>query len=474
VANYNHNRNKISIRNKQKIIRFVHYNQFKDLENWTQEQLLLYISFIGLEESQKCNHDTWKIAYDEQVEKIIEKRRIFNFHIQTTSLENCGDEWIHLQEHASNLASSEDFSIWNDSLIEDTKSMPISMNIEKYDLATDIIIRPQFNNTYKNKIQDSNCILELMKDEEYFKILRLLNEEQRAIFDDIMYKKRFFANEPIYLFLTGGAGTGKSFTLQAIVQGLLRMHHKDLRSDPLKTKALLMAFTGKVAFNIGGTTIHSALHIPINQSLSNLGKLSTETLSKLTDQYEQLQFIVLDEISLVGARMLNAIDQKLRSIKHVQENFFGGVDVIVTGDFYQAPPVRDKWVFQRIDDGLNAIAPNFWHDHIKCYELNIVMRQNNLMFINILNRFRKAIHTVKDIDIINSLCLKEPPKGSKIPYLFYTNKKVMAHNDQEFLEAIGLTFCFEAIEIRHHSLLASYKIPTYPNKMASLHKTIKV
>jgi hypothetical protein len=96
VANYNHNRNKISIRNKQKIIRFVHYNQFKDLENWTQEQLLLYISFIGLEESQKCNHDTWKIAYDEQVEKIIEKRRIFNFHIQTTSLENCGDEWIHM------------------------------------------------------------------------------------------------------------------------------------------------------------------------------------------------------------------------------------------------------------------------------------------------------------------------------------------------------------------------------------------
>jgi hypothetical protein len=71
------------------------------------------------------------------------------------------------------------------------------------------------------------------------------------------------------------------------------------------------------------------------------------------DQYEQLQFIVLDEVSLVGARMLNAIDQRLRFIKHVQEKFSGGVDVIVTGDFYQAPLVRDKWVFQRIDDGLN-------------------------------------------------------------------------------------------------------------------------
>ena len=53
VANYNHIKNKISIRKKPKIIRFVHYNQFKDLENWSREQLLLYVPFIDVEESQK-------------------------------------------------------------------------------------------------------------------------------------------------------------------------------------------------------------------------------------------------------------------------------------------------------------------------------------------------------------------------------------------------------------------------------------
>ena len=159
------------------------------------------------------------------------------------------------------------------------------------------------------------------------------------------------------------------------------MHHKNIKSDPLKSKALLMAFTGKVAFNIGGTTIHSALHIPVNQSLSNLNKLSTETLSKLTEQYEQLQFIVIGEILLVGARMLNAIDQRLRSIKHIQNNFFGSVDVIVTGDFYQAPLVRDKWIFQKINEGLSALEPNFWQNHIKCHELKTIMRQNDLVFI---------------------------------------------------------------------------------------------
>ena len=57
--------------------------------------------------------------------------------------------------------------------------------------------------------------------------------------------------------------------------------------------------------------------------------------------------------------MLDAIDQRLRSIKHVQNKYFGGVDVIVCGDFYQAPPVRDIWVFRKLDDGLNSLAPNF-------------------------------------------------------------------------------------------------------------------
>jgi hypothetical protein len=73
-----------------------------------------------------------------------------------------------------------------------------------------------------------------------------------------------------------------------------------------------------------------------------------------------LQFIILDEISLVGARILNAINQRLYSIKHVQNNFSGDLNVIVTGDFYQAPLERDKWVFQRIDEGLsNPMTPSF-------------------------------------------------------------------------------------------------------------------
>jgi hypothetical protein len=72
--------------------------------------------------------------------------------------------------------------------------------------------------------------------------------------------------------------------------------------------------------------------------------------------------------------MFNVIDDKLRSIKHTQNNFFGGVDVITTSDFYLTPLMKDTWIFQNIKDNVNALAPNFWQTYVQCYDLNKVMR----------------------------------------------------------------------------------------------------
>jgi len=54
--------------------------------------------------------------------------------------------------------------------------------------------------------------------------------------------------------------------------------------------------------------------------------------------------------------MLDVVDQRLPFIKHVQNIYFGGIDVIVCGDFYQAPLINDKWVFQKLDNRLNSLA----------------------------------------------------------------------------------------------------------------------
>ncbi len=57
--------------------------------------------------------------------------------------------------------------------------------------------------------------------------------------------------------------------------------------------------------------------------------------------------------------MFNIIDNKLKSIKHIQNKFFGGVDVIMIGYFYQAPPTKDNWIFENIKDTINALTPIF-------------------------------------------------------------------------------------------------------------------
>jgi hypothetical protein len=54
--------------------------------------------------------------------------------------------------------------------------------------------------------------------------------------------------------------------------------------------------------------------------------------------------VMINEISLVGGRMFNVIDNRLRSIKHIQNKFFGGVDVIMISDFYQSPHLKDSWI----------------------------------------------------------------------------------------------------------------------------------
>jgi hypothetical protein len=79
-----------------------------------------------------------------------------------------------------------------------------------------------------------------------------------------------------------------------------------------------------------------------------------------------------NEISLVVVRIFNVIDNRLRSIKHIQNNFFGDVDVIITSDSYQTPPMKYNWIFQNIKDNVNALAPDFLQTYVQCYELNKV------------------------------------------------------------------------------------------------------
>jgi len=94
--------------------------------------------------------------------------------------------------------------------------------------------------------------------------------------------------------------------------------------------------------------------------------------------------MVLDEIFLIGKRILKFTNLRLRSIKDVHTNFFRNLDVIIIGDFDQVQLVCDVGVFKINMNNIDNLTPNFWMEKIKCYELKQIMHQSDEQFINIL------------------------------------------------------------------------------------------
>jgi hypothetical protein len=266
----------------------------------------------------------------------------------------------------------------------------------------------------------------LIENNEYHRIRRLLNREQQTILKDIALKKCLSMHTHVHLFLTGGAGTGKTFTTKALFQMLIRIYDSNNSSDPMKPKGLIVAYTGKDAYNAGGTTVHSAFFMPFNKSqFLPLSKEMLDTLSKL---YDELQLVFIDEASLIGSRFLYSIDNRLRSIKHVHTKYFGNIDMIFCGDLYQAQPIQDSLIFEQPTVNMQTMTHDFWRDNIKCFELHTTMRQTDETFIAILNRMRTNNQTHDDLTYINSRCLRPAPTDPTFPYLFYTNRDVAMHN----------------------------------------------
>jgi len=110
----------------------------------------------------------------------------------------------------------------------------------------------------------------------------------------------------------------------------------------------------------------------------------------------------------------------------------GGLDIIMTSDFSQAPPIWNSWIFKSKVDGFNVLTTIFLCENVKFYELKQLMWQNDFEFMNILNRFRTTLQTFKDIEFINNIFFKTPPIDNILPYLFHTNAKTIQHNKNIF------------------------------------------
>nr|XP_022300726.1 uncharacterized protein LOC111108932 [Crassostrea virginica] len=266
--------------------------------------------------------------------------------------------------------------------------------------------------------------------QEMLPLLRSLNEKQKQIFfavHDWCIKKSLGENvEPMHIFVTGGAGTGKSHLIKSIHYEASRLLGRTLPS-PSDISVILTAFTGTAAFNIGGNTIHHVFSLAKSLPIP-YEPLKEQSLNGIRSRLEHLQILVIDEVSMVYKRILYYIHERLVQIKKCKQPF-GGVSIIAVGDFYQLPPVK-----QRKDERLyseNSSYPvDYWLDFFKIVELDEVMRQReDLAFANILNSLRTRTSEEPLSDEAKAMlkeCIREGPE--EVLHVYSTNQEVNDYN----------------------------------------------
>ncbi|XP_062572298.1 uncharacterized protein LOC134234263 [Saccostrea cucullata] len=266
--------------------------------------------------------------------------------------------------------------------------------------------------------------------EEMQSVLQNLNETQSEIFylvrEWCLGKIAGEKAEPLHLFITGGAGTGKSHLIKAIHYEASRLLSR-IMTEPDSVSVLLAAFTGTAAFNIGGNTLHHLFSLTKYLPLP-YEPLGEQSLSELRVKIGDLQILIIDEISMVYKRLLYYIHERLVQIKKCKEPF-GGVCVIAVGDFYQLPPVK-----QRKDERLykeNMSYPmDYWHELFKVIELKGIMRQKeDLSFAEVLNSLRvreRDEPLTQPQKAMLEDCIREGPED--VLHVFSTNEEVNTFN----------------------------------------------
>ena len=194
------------------------------------------------------------------------------------------------------------------------------------------------------------------------------------------------------ILITGPAGTGKSYTIKHIIE-ILKKNNKNIG---------LTATTGTAAFIIGGQTIHSFLNLGItNSSLADIF-INIKKHSDIYKRLVELDVLIIDEVSMLDTLLFEKISDILRYIKsHSQNNIellkkpFGGIQIILIGDFCQLAPVN----------GIYCFLSKLWETaKIKVVLLDELVRQNDdLLFQKILQIIRKGKCTDNILRVLNAL-----------------------------------------------------------------------
>jgi nucleoside-triphosphatase THEP1 len=257
-----------------------------------------------------------------------------------------------------------------------------------------------------------------------------------------------------HLFLTGRAGTGKTTFLRHIQ-----------RTTPKKT--VVVAPTGVAAINAGGVTMHSFFQLPLGMYIADASDYYGEEYSgalvvnkrslfrnirfnrEKIELLRELELLIIDEVSMLRADALDAIDTVLRHFRRKPKQPFGGVQVLYIGDLFQLPPVLTQGEAALFYEHYRS--PFFFHAKVMdeepplLIELKHIYRQSDEQFIHVLNTIRNNRATEDELEILHQHYKpwQQPEEGMIV--LTTHNSKADSINSQRLASLAGKSYSFEGV-----------------------------
>lgn len=269
-----------------------------------------------------------------------------------------------------------------------------------------------------------------------------------------MIASKFINSTNCNVFLTGRAGTGKTTFLHSIRQST----HKS---------AIVAAPTGIAAINAGGVTLHSLFQLPfgsfipseqypgdippgleLNTPLSVSRNLKMHATKR--NMLKKLELLIIDEVSMLRADLLDAIDTILRRVRWRRHLPFGGVQVLFIGDLQQLPPVvkDNEWqILREYYPTLFFFGAQVLRNNEPVYiELDHIYRQTDKKFISVLNNLRDSKMTSQDVELLNRHYKPgfTAAPGEGYVYLTTHNNKADKINRSELDKLPGKSFQYSA------------------------------
>ena len=313
----------------------------------------------------------------------------------------------------------------------------LNMNTEDYLLASSWIgkMKQLHSNIGRKNNDDINS---LSKDQ--------LNFKQRIVYDLIenwvTEKVEGKDVAPLYLNLSGRAGCGKSAVLNCV--------SKYIRSIVKPTFMKIGAPTGTAAFLVKGNTLHTLFHLPINSSKNELPDLSGQRLRDFQEAIEDVELVVIDEKSMIGQYCFYMIDARLRQAKPARANQpFGGVSMVLMGDFAQLTPVGDPPLFMEPDEktknGKNPQVITGYHLFKEHFSENSiifdeVMRQgpDQKEFKEVLDNIAMGKFTKENWNVLRRRNLRDPAN--------FTNE------ERKAIKAKSVKICARIKDTKRHNI----------------------